>query len=154
MDSRRALALLLVLAVAACTSAGPPAGTIPSVEDAQRHLDEIVRLARAGDFEGMCALGDGNCERILEMTGRDAVPPDPPDIVGTRMVPTTTSDGQHSFGGIVLVLCGIDGRGERYDSEMLVFNDGNGLRSINPVYWSQTRIAAQPLTQTFEPVSC
>jgi hypothetical protein len=154
MESRRAVALLLVLAVAACSLAGPPAGTIPSVEDARRHLDEIVRLARAGDFEGICALGDGNCERILEMTGRHAVPPDPPKVVGTRMVPTTSSDGQQSFGGIVLILCGIDGRGEPYDSEMLVFHDGNGLRAINAVYWSRTRVGSSPQAQTFEPVSC
>lgn len=154
MASRRAAALFLVLAVAACTSAGPPAGTIPSVEDAQAHLDAIVRLARAGDFDGMCELGDANCERTLEMTGRDAVPPDPPKVIGTRMVPTTSANGQQSFGGIVLVLCGIDGHGEPYDSEVLVFNDGNGLRAINPVYWSRTRIASSQQTESFEPVSC
>jgi hypothetical protein len=38
---------------------------------------------------------------------------------------------------------------------MLVFNDGNGLRAINPVYWSRTRIASSPQTEaTFEPVPC
>ena len=146
--------LVLVLAVAACASAGPPAGTIPSVEDAQRHLDEIVRLARARDFEALCALGDGNCENSLEFAGRDAVPPDPPKIIGTRTIPTTSSNGQQSLGGIVFVLCGIDGRGEPYDSEMLVFNDGDGLLAINPIYWSRTRIASSPQTETFEPVSC
>ena len=145
----------LVLVVAACISSGPPAGTIPSVEQARRHLDEVVRLARAGDFDGMCALGDANCERSLDMAGRDAVPPDPPNVVGTRTVPTTSANGQHSFGGIVFVLCGVDGRGQPYDSEMLVFNDGNGLRAINPVYWGPTRIASSPQTAaTFEPVSC
>lgn len=155
MWSRQSVAVLLVLAVAACTSAGPTAGTIPSVEEAQAHLAEIVRLARVGDFEEMCALGDGNCEQILEMAGRDAVPPDPPTIVATRTVPTTSSDGQQSFGGVVFVLCGVDGRGEHYDSEMLVFHDGNGLRAINPVYWSRTRIAASPQTAaTFAPVAC
>ena len=154
MGSRRPAALLLVLAVAACLSDGPPAGTIPTVEEAQGHLDEIVRLARAGDFEGMCALGDLNCENSLEIVGQDAVPPDAPKVIGTRMVPTTSSNGQQSFGGIVLVLCGIDGRGEPYDSEMLVFNDGNGLRAINPVYWGRTRIASSPHTEPFEPVSC
>lgn len=155
MGPRLTAALLLVLAVAACTTAGPAAGTIPTIEEAQRHLDEIVRLARAGDFEGLCALGDGNCERILEMAGRDAVPPDPPSVVGTRTVPTTSSNGQQSFGGVVFVLCGIDGRGDHYDSEMLVFHDGNGLRAINPVYWGRTRIASSPQTEsTFEPVAC
>ena len=146
--------VILVLAVAACASAGPPAGTIPSVEDAQRHLDEIVRLARAGDFEEMCALGDGNCENSLEFAGRDAVPADPPTILGTRTNPTTSSNGQQSLGGIVFVLCGIDGRGEPYTSEMLVFNDGDGLLAINPVYWSRTRIASSSQTETFEPVTC
>ena len=155
MASRLAAALLLVLAVAACTSAGPPAGTIPTIEEAQRHLDEIVRLARAGDFEGVCALGDLNCDNSLEIAGRDAVPPDPPTVVGTRTVPTTSSNGQQSFGGVVFVLCGIDGRGDHYDSEMLVFHDGNGLRAINPVYWGRTRIDSSPQTEpTFAPVSC
>jgi hypothetical protein len=155
MGSRRTAALLLVLAVAACTSAGPPAGTIPTIEEAQAHLAEIVRLARAGNFEEMCALGDGNCERILEVAGRDAVPRDPPTIVATRTVPTTSSSGQQSFGGVVFVLCGIDGRGDHYDAEMLVFHDGNGLRAMNPVYWGRTRIASSPQTEsTFEPVAC
>jgi hypothetical protein len=145
----------LVLAVAACMSGGPPAGTIPSVEEARRHLDEVVRLARAGDFDGMCALGDANCERSLDMAGRDAVPPDAPKVVASGMIPTTSSNGQQSFGGIVFVLCGVDGRGQPYDSEMLVFNDGNGLRAINPVYWGPTRIASSPQTEaTFEPVPC
>ena len=155
MWSRHPAALLLAVAVAACTSAGPAAGTIPSVGEAQHHLDEIVRLARAGDFEAMCALGDGNCDNSLEIAGRDAVPAERPKIVTTRTVPTTSSNGQQSFGGIVFVLCGIDGRGEPYDSEMLVFHDGNGLRAINPVYWGRTRIADTPGTEgTFEPVDC
>jgi hypothetical protein len=154
MLSNPSTMLILVLAVAACTSAGPAAGTIPSVEQAERHLDEIVRLARAGDFDAMCALGDGNCEGMLEMAGRDAVPPDPPKVIGRRTVPSTSANGQQSFGGIVLVVCGIDGRGRAYDSEVLVFNDGNGLRAINPVYWSRTRIASGPQTQDFEPLAC
>lgn len=155
MWSRLTAALLLVLAVAACTSAGPPAGTIPTVGEAQRHLDEIVRLARAGNFEGVCTLGDLNCDNSLDIAGRDAVPPDPPTVVGTRTVPTTTSNGQQSLGGVVFVLCGTDGRGEHYDSEMLIFHDGNGLRAINPVYWGRTRIASSSQTEgTFEPVAC
>jgi hypothetical protein len=147
--------LILVLAVAACTSAGPPAGTIPTVEDAQRHLAEIVRLAREGDFDGLCARGDLNCADSLEVAGRDAVPADPPAVLRTRIVPTTSSDGQQSLGGVVLVLCGIDGHGQHYDSEMLVFHDGNGLRAINPIYWGRSRIASSPETEdSLEPVNC
>ena len=57
----------------------------------------------------------------------------------------------------MLVLCGVDGHGDHYDSEMLVFHDGNGLAVINPVYWGTTRIAgsANPVTaETFPPVTC
>ena len=91
----------------------------------------------------------------LEDAGRDAVPPGPPTIVRTGTVPTTSSGDQTSLGGIVFVLCGIDGHGDHYDSEMLVFHDGNGLRAINPVYWGRTRIAGSPTQEgTFAPVTC
>ena len=153
--TRLRLSLILVLAVAACNVAVPPAGTIPSVEEAMRHLDEIVRLARTGDFDGMCGLGDLNCQDSLDAAGRAAVPPGPPRVVATRTVPTTAAEGQTSFGGVVLVLCGIDGHGEHYDSEMLVFHDGNGLRAINPVYWAGSRIAETPGSEGSDaPVAC
>ena len=151
----RLLLLVLAVLVAACSSDAPPAGTIPKVEEARGFLDRVVELAQAGDFEGLCAIGDGNCKRHLEDAGRDAVPPGPPTIVRTGTVPTTTSGGQTSLGGIVFVLCGVDGHGDHYDSEMLVFHDGSGLRAINAIYWGRTRIDGSPATEeTFAPVTC
>jgi hypothetical protein len=140
----------------ACSSSAPPAGTIPSEREALAFLNGIVALARQGDFEGVCALGDGNCRLHLEDAGRGTVPPDPPTVVRTGIIPTsTTSAGQQSLGGVVLVLCGIDGHGERYDSEMLVFNDGAGLRAINPIYWGRSGIALPPQSEeTLEPAAC
>jgi hypothetical protein len=155
MTLHRQLAVaVLGLVVAACSAATPPAGSIPTLGEAHGHLARIVDLARRGDFDGVCALGDGNCQRSLEVAGRDAVPPDPPTIVGTRVIPTTRSGDQTSYGGVVLVLCGIDGRGAHYDSEMLVFRDAQGLRAVNPIYWGRTRIAAGPTPEaTHAPVS-
>ena len=151
----RLLLLVLAVLVPACSSGAPQAGTIPTVEEARGFLDRVVELAQAGDFEGLCAIGDGNCKSHLEDAGRDAVPPGPPSIVRTGTVPTTTSGGQTSLGGIVFVLCGVDGHGDHYDSEMLVFHDGSGLRAINPIYWGRTRIADGPATEeTFAPVTC
>jgi hypothetical protein len=151
----RIVFLALTFLVPACSSGAPPAGSIPTVEEARGLLDRTVERAQAGDFEGLCAMGDGNCMRHLEDAGRDAVPPGPPTIVKTGTVPTTSSGGQTSLGGIVFVLCGIDGHGDHYDSEMLVFHDGNGLRAINPIYWGRTRIAGSPATEeTFAPVTC
>ena len=151
----RVLLLALTVLVMACSSSAPPAGTIPSVDEALGFLDQVVERAQAGDFDSLCAIGDGNCMGHLEDAGRDAVPPDPPTIVRTGTVPTTSSGGQTSLGGIVFVLCGVDGNGDHYDSEMLVFHDGRGLRAINPVYWGKTRIAGSPMTEeTFAPVTC
>lgn len=154
----RLLVLVLALLVAACSFGGPPAGTIPTVADARKMLDRVVSLAQARDFEGICSLGDGNCRRSLETVGRDAVPPDPPTVVGTRIIPTSTTAGdQTHLGGVVLIVCGVDANGNHYDSEMLVFHSGHGLQVINPVYWGTTRIAdsANPVPpETFAPVTC
>lgn len=140
---------------AAC---GPavPAGP-PTVGQASAYLDEIVALARAGDFEALCDLaGDGNCERKLDDAGRDRVPVDPPTISGARLIPDTTSGDLRSLGGIVLVLCGSDAHGEPYESEMLVFRERDRLRAINPVYWAGIGIAAvgEPVTSIASPSRC
>ena len=99
-------------------------------------------MAQRGDFDGLCAVGDGNCGRELDTAGRDAVPPDAPTVAATRALATTTESGQQNIGGMVLVLCGTNGRGEPYRSEMLVFRDGGTLRGINTVYWDNFAIAA------------
>ena len=62
-----------------------------------RMLDRVGRASPApGDFDGLLLMGDGNCRRHLEMAGRDAVPPDPPTVVGTRTIPTTTTAGDQT----------------------------------------------------------
>jgi hypothetical protein len=136
--------VLLPLAIALAAGCGPavPSGP-PTVEQASTYLDEIVALARAGDFQTLCTMtGDGNCARKLDDAGRERVPADPPTIVGARLVPETTSGDQISLGGLVLELCGTDALGEPYESEMLVFREGEHLRVINPAYWAGAGIAA------------
>jgi hypothetical protein len=156
--SRVLIAIGSAFVLAACSAGAPRAGTIPTVDQARVLLDELVDLARARDFDGLCRVSDdGNCGRLLEDAGRDAVPPDPPTILAARIMPTTRSGDQLSPGGVVFVLCGTDAFGEHYDSEMLVFHDGGGLRALNPIYWGPTRIgdSANPVTaETFPPVSC
>jgi hypothetical protein len=104
-------------------------------------------LARAGDFTRLCALGGGNCQQILD--GAGPVPDAPPTVIGSRVVePTHLPDGNWDVGGRVLAVCGIDGRGQPYRSEVIVFQDGPTLRIIEPVYWSGYSIgdAASPVT--------
>src|SRR5262245_35351883 len=160
MRRPRILAIVAVASLAAGCSAGAPhAGTIPSIDAAHHSLARLFTLAGAGDFDELGRAADaGNCERLLEDAGRDPVPPDPPIVVATRTITTSTSSGdQMSLGGVVFVLCGVDGHGNHYDSEMLVFNTGHGLGAINPIYWGTTRIgdSSNPVTQeSFAPVAC
>lgn len=133
---------LLGIALAACLPGSPAV----SLGEAGSFLARIVDLARAGDFEGLCLLaGDGNCRRHLEAAGLDAVPVDPPRVVATRTIRSGVAD-EASAGGLVLVMCGRDARGDPYRSEMLVFRDGTSLRAINPVYWGNARIATDGRT--------
>lgn len=138
---RRILALMAFCAVAGCTTPTGETGSLPTVNEAEAFLVQVVTLAQRGDFEALCAIGDGNCERGLEMAGRDRVPLAPPAVIGVRIVPTTRSGDQTSAGGVVLEMCGRDAVGEPYHSEMLVFRDRGSLRAINPIYWGNTTIA-------------
>ncbi len=115
----------------------------PTEAQARAALDEAVSLARAGDFTGLCAIGGGNCQRTLDDAGRDAVPTAAPTVIGTRVIePTQLAGGAWDLGGRVLGVCGIDGRGQPYRSEVLVFQDGQTMRMIEPVYWSRLTIGS------------
>jgi len=127
------IALTVVLA-AAC--GGSPA-SLPTRTEAQSLLDRLVVLARQGDFAGLCAVaGDLNCIDHLDRAGRDAVPPDPPRVIGSTEMPSSAVNGQQSIGGLVLTVCGVDGRQRPYRSEVLVFRNRSTLAAINPIYWN------------------
>jgi len=141
----RFLPVAAVVLVAGCVvplarSDGP--APPPSEAEARAHFTEVVALALRHDFERLCENGDGNCRKILRNAGVDTVPPLPPRIVGTRVVmPENHGGDTWSSGGFVLQVCGIDGRGEPYFDEILVFREGERLISTGTVYWSRTRIA-------------
>jgi hypothetical protein len=137
----RFMGLLAAALLAGCSLVpfGEPE-PIPTEAEARTFLAEIVALARSGDFDGLCARGS-NCRQALDSAGRDAVPPDPPLVVGTRRIEHEQRQGGWSVGGIVLQVCGIDGRGDAYDGEVMVLRSEGTLTSIGTVYWSGTRIA-------------
>ena len=138
-------ALLVSAAIVAACAPGVGQGDgplpVPSEAEARVYFGRLVELAMRGDFEGFCALGDPNCRGTLQDTGLDAVPTVPPLIVGTRVIQPRQQGDTWSSGGFVLQVCGIDGRGDPYFDEVLVFNDGSRLISIATVYWSNTLIA-------------
>lgn len=93
-------------------------------------------LAHAGDLDGLCAIGGGNCERFLAEAGDP--PEEDPWVVGTRIHQPT----QSTHGGVVLEICGRHDSGALYYSEMIVSTNLDGeLFAIEPVYWAGITIA-------------
>lgn len=141
----------IVALLAACSGSGPAKSvdSVPSLQEAQEFLGQLVSSAQRRDFAALCAMGDLNCQRSLDVAGRDAVPARAPTLIDARVLPTSQSGDQVSVGGLVLVMCGTDAAGKEYRSEMLVFRDGARLRAINPVYWGGGRISGGRSTSGF-----
>lgn len=133
--------LILALALLGCRLAAEQAQP-PTEAEARQLLIRIVAAAQARDFDGLCAFGDGNCPDLLAAAGRASLPAAPPTIVGVEVVqPADGGNGAVASGGILFLLCGVDGLGKAYSSEMFVLRSGAGLRAIQPIYWSGMRIA-------------
>lgn len=150
-QSRSVVATTVTLILATVVACGPPAAAdverAPAPAEAEAFLTRVAGLARTLDFAGLCALGGGNCEKILEVAGRDAVPALPPTLVDQFELPARHyADGSTDVGGRVLVLCGIDGHARPYRTEMLVFFHGSELIAIEPIYWSGSGIATDRIT--------
>ena len=137
--SRVAFAVCAWLLVGACqgTASG---GGIPSTAEAGTFLNQLVAYAQQGDFDHLCAVGDLNCADELSAVGRDSVPSATPRILGSRTIAPTNANGQQTVGGIVLTVCGVDGRSRPYRSEVLVFRTGATLAAINSIYWDDITI--------------
>jgi hypothetical protein len=132
-------ALGCCLLVTGCSSAAYSPPVPPSETAARQYLDQIVQRVEAKDFAGLCKLGTSECQFVLNNTGSDAAPTSPPTVVSVVVVPTQeVASGTWHPGGILFKLCGLDGLGMPYGSEMLVSTapTGSGLIAQEPVYWS------------------
>jgi hypothetical protein len=146
-----ALATIAILANGCSPDYRPTAA--PTVAETRAFIAEMVRLARAGEFEQLCEMGGGNCEVILETAGETNVPPDPPMVARIYEVPSVEhADGSWSQGGQMVEMCGTDGSGADYKSQMLVFRDPHeGIIAIEPIYWSGMGIIAGAEPPVAEP---
>ena len=135
---------IAILGAAAVLVSACAVGPVPTLGEASGMLDQLIAFAQAGDFDGLCSIGDLNCQDTLADVGLESAPTERPIVRGTRVVDANPDIG--ATGGRVLELCGIDGLGRRFSSEILVFRDSGTLRVINPVFWSGISIAAGETT--------
>jgi hypothetical protein len=151
MPGRRRLVTVLAAAglLAGCGIGEPPftPPPPPSEEAALRHLADVVAIVESGDISGICRLGAGTCSHDLRGARPQAVPHSGPVILGSRVIASEPAQGGGwHIGGVLLELCGRDGLGKRYSSQMLVYNDHrNQLVSINTLYWLGIGIATSNL---------
>ena len=141
--------MLLAILMAGCGGVGgrtpvPP----PSEAEALAHLAQVEGVVRSGDLSHLCDLGGGTCKQILEKSDPATVPNTVPVVIGTRVIPhSDLPGGMWTDGGRVLMLCGHDGLGQRYYSEMLVFFDEGLLVSTGTPFWVGMTIANGSTTE-------
>jgi hypothetical protein len=83
-------------------------------------VDQAVQFALAGDFDRLCALGTSQCKFIVHVTTV-------PNVEKTA--------GTWTPGGVLFCLCGLDGRGQPYHSQM------------EPVFWGSLTIDGPPVAE-------
>jgi hypothetical protein len=151
MASVVAWATIALLLLAACGAFGDDrghAGEIPTEAAARDYLDRLIAMAETRDLGGFCELAGSLCKENAEAVGgAGAMPRTAPIIAGTRVIPSRTSGDAMMAGGRLYVLCGTDGLGKHYRTEVLVSTDYDGtLYAINGAYWSGGRLATSAKT--------
>jgi hypothetical protein len=140
---RLTIAILVLAVVAGCVlipSHNDPPPPAPGIEEARELLDEVIETGIARDFERLCANATGTCEGELEGF-EERAPTQPPAVVDVEVHEPVGAGDQWTSGGVLFVLCGTDGLGDAYESEVLVIDGGDGrLIATAAVYWTGTGI--------------
>lgn len=152
------LASALVVGACASSAEGPQPPAVPDESAGIAIVNQLVAAATGGNLNAICGLGSGTCPHDLRNAAPGTAPSAPPRVMGSWVVEPVwqAASGTWSVGGRAFGLCGTDGLGARYYSEVLVFDSGGGaLRAINAVFWTGARIATSAETATAPPrASC
>jgi hypothetical protein len=144
-----------VIAILLATVASCMPSSVPTEQEARAFLDRVVGAVNDGDIAGLCALSNCMPDDRLPFQA----PADPPTIVGTRVIPTTSiPGGGESLGGQVLELCGIGPDSMPYRFEMLVFRADGQLHTPTYKYWQNMTVSGGSQATTpagrASPVNC
>lgn len=141
--SRVGTLALIALVLAGCGGADwTPPPTVPTHAEAVSLLRQIWAVVASRDLSRLCDYGTGPCAKAVREVDPASIPTLPPTVTGSWVLPTQrASSNAWWIGGRVLELCGVDGLGQPYSSEMLVFRDGSRLVAVLPVFWTGMRIA-------------
>lgn len=117
---------------------GPaPAEPVPAHE-AEAVVDAVVDAALRKDFSALCATEAEpvRCTGALNDGAGGLVPAERPAVSGPERVTEPAE-------GLVFTLTGLDGDNHRYTSHLAVVRDGDGLKTVNAVFWTGGRISSR-----------
>lgn len=114
-----------------------------SESEARAVLDEVVKATTPDKtVEELCAPSSSPsiCEDEFDRAGgKDAIPTDPPTIVGSRMTSSQIVGNAVTVPGYVIEVEGVNGLGEKYQGEFLVYGGEDShtrLKPHNTIFWS------------------
>jgi hypothetical protein len=144
--------VLVLLALAGCAGPANPVPAPPSEDEARAYLEQVVALVLAGRLDDLCRVGSATCDQTLRRSTPAAAPSEPPTVVDIRLMPNARrADGTWVTGGRIIEVCGVDGLGHTYRSEILVYREGGRVIGKEPVFWTGLRIARGPLARAPDP---
>jgi hypothetical protein len=142
---RRLTTALLVIAIAACAGRAGPAAP-PSEVEALQYLEAAIAMVQSGNASRICELGPPSCPQTVEPLDQAAVPSTRPSVIRVRTRPGVVhGDGTWSNGSVIIELCGVDGLGKPYQSDMQVYWHEGRIVSTVPAYWLGIQFAEDPV---------
>jgi hypothetical protein len=108
-------------------------------------LNTIIMFASTKNVEKLCSFGASTTmttRQLEDVGGWESLPSTPPTITNTYVINSIETKSSIVLGGRVLILDGIDGLGNNYQTEFLVAYDSATKRIIvpYPIYWSGIKI--------------
>ncbi|MCI0345086.1 MAG: hypothetical protein L0221_06505 [Chloroflexi bacterium] len=138
------LAVSVAAVVAACAGQAGPAAP-PSESEALQHLESVIALVQAGHADRICDFGGPTCSMSIDDADSSQVPQARPVVMSIRTLqPVDHGNGTWSSGGVLIELCGLDGLGKPYQSDMLVYRNRGRVVSTEPAYWLGIQIISEP----------
>ena len=128
----------------------------PTEGQALEHLQGLIAAVEAGRAASICDFGPPGCSDSVEPFEPERVPTERPVLMSVRTVPAVDlGNGYWNRSYVRLELCGVDGLGQPYHAEMMVFwHDGRVVSQV-PAYWLGFGIADDGLAGAPQPpVAC
>lgn len=126
--------LITAFGLLACSAPNQTSRNDVSAQEAKDLFHELVETTLQGDLDALCetAAAVSQCESELRNLSAERVPNEPPTI--SCIYPFENPSGGPA--GQVLVVQGVDGKGDEFVTEVAVWHETDDFVATNTVWWS------------------